>query len=233
MSSELGDEARRFARGQQSGVLSTLSLRLEGYPFGSVSPFILDHPGRPVILISDIAEHTKNIVADARVSLIVQPYSADMQTTGRVTIIGRAERLPDKDALGPRYLRYFPQAADYFTMHDFNFYRIEPVRIRYIGGFGRIHWIEPVGYLSAIDSLADAEPAIVEHMNQDHAETLRLYCRHVHGLEVAEAAMIGIDPDGFDVRADAQVVRFAFDTPVADSTAARAALVALAQQCRL
>jgi putative heme iron utilization protein len=233
MSSELGDEARRFARGQQSGVLSTLSLRLEGYPFGSVSPFILDHAGRPVILISDIAEHTKNIVADARVSLIVQPYSADMQTTGRVTIIGRAERLPDKDALGPRYLRYFPQAADYFTMHDFNFYRIEPVRIRYIGGFGRIHWIEPVGYLSAIDSLADAEPAIVEHMNQDHAETLCLYCRHVHGLEVAEAAMIGIDPDGFDVRADAQVVRFAFDAPVADSTAARAALVALAQQCRL
>lgn len=233
MSSELGDEARRFARGQQSGVLSTLSLRLEGYPFGSVSPFILDHAGRPVILISDIAEHTKNIVADARVSLIVQPYSADMQTTGRVTVIGRAERLADKDALGPRYLRYFPQATDYFTMHDFNFYRIEPVRIRYIGGFGRIHWIEPVGYLSAIDSLADAEPAIIEHMNQDHAETLRLYCRHGHGLEVAEAAMIGIDPDGFDVRADAQVVRFAFDAPVTDSTAARTALVALAQQCRL
>jgi hypothetical protein len=81
MSSELGDEARRFARGQQSGVLSTLSLRLEGYPFGSVSPFILDHAGRPVILISDIAEHTKNIEADPRVSIIVQPYSTDMQVT--------------------------------------------------------------------------------------------------------------------------------------------------------
>lgn len=232
MSSELGDEARRFARGQQSGVLSTLSLRLEGYPFGSVSPFILDHAGRPVILISDIAEHTKNIVADARVSLIVQPYSADMQTTGRVTVIGRAERLAEKDALGPRYLRYFPQAADYFSMHDFNFYRIEPVRIRYIGGFGRIHWIEPVGYLSSIDGLAANEAAIVEHMNQDHADTMRLYCRQVHGLEVGQAEMIGIDPDGFDLRSDDRIVRFEFATPVADAGAARAALVALAQQCR-
>ncbi len=232
MSSELGDEARRFARGQQSGVLSTLSLRLEGYPFGSVSPFILDHAGRPVILISDIAEHTKNIVADERVSLIVQPYSADMQSTGRVTVIGRAERLAEKDALGPRYLRYFPQAADYFAMHDFNFYRIEPVRIRYIGGFGRIHWIEPVGYLSTIDGLLASEAAIVEHMNQDHADTLRLYCRHVHGLEVNQAEMIGIDPDGFDVRTKARIVRFEFDAPVADAGAARAALVALAQQCR-
>jgi heme iron utilization protein len=232
MSSELGDEARRFARGQQSGVLSTLSLRLEGYPFGSVSPFILDHAGRPVILISDIAEHTRNIVADPRVSLIVQPYSADMQTTGRVTVVGRAERLAEKDALGPRYLRYFPQAADYFAMHDFNFYRIEPVRIRYIGGFGRIHWIEPVGYLSSIETLAASEAAIVEHMNQDHADTMRRYCRQVHGLEVGQAEMIGIDPDGFDLRSDDRIVRFQFDAPVADASAARTALVALAQQCR-
>lgn len=141
--SENGRDARRFVRGMLQGVLSTLSQRVEGFPFGSVAPFMLDHAGRPVILISTLAEHTRNIDADARVSLIVQPFAEDMQTTGRATLLGRAEGLADKDALGPRYLRYFPQAQGYFAMHDFSFYRIEPVRVRWIGGFGKIHWVEP------------------------------------------------------------------------------------------
>jgi putative heme iron utilization protein len=230
--SEQGDEARRFTRGQTSGVLSTVSKRLDGFPFGSVSPFILDHAGRPVILISEIAEHTKNIDADPRVSLIVQPYSPDMQTTGRVTLIGRAERLPDKDSLGPRYLRYFPRADAYFGMHDFHFYRLEPIKIRWIGGFGRIFWVDPSAYLGPAGNLAEAEEAILAHMNADHADSLRAYCRHAHDVEAAEVAMLGIDPDGFDVRADARLLRFDFAESVLDGQGARAALVALAQQCR-
>lgn len=230
--SEQGDEARRFTRGQQSGVLSTISRRLDGFPFGSVSPFILDAMGRPVILISEIAEHTKNIDADPRVSIIVQPYSPDMQTTGRVTVIGRAERLPAKDELGPRYLRYFPQAEGYFAMHDFHFYRIEPVKIRWIGGFGRIFWIDPAAYLTASGSLAEAESDILAHMNADHADNLRAYCRHFHQVETATATMIGIDPDGFDVRTDTAMLRFEFATPVLDPGSARQALVEMAQQCR-
>jgi len=230
--SEQGDEARRFTRGQLSGVLSTISKRLDGFPFGSVSPFILDHAGRPVILISDIAEHTKNIEADPRVSIIVQPYSTDMQTTGRTTVIGRAERLADKDELGPRYLRYFPQAKGYFAMHDFNFYRIEPVKIRWIGGFGRIFWVDPEAWLAVPGALAEAESSILAHMNAAHADTLRAYCRHVHGAQVAAAEMSGIDPDGFDVRADERVLRFDFAQPVTDAQMARAALVEMAQQCR-
>lgn len=231
--SEQGDEARRFTRGQQSGVLSTLSKRLDGHPFGSVSPFMLDHAGQPVILISDIAEHTKNLVADPRVSLIVQPYSPDMQVTGRVTVIGRAERLADdKDRLGPRYLRYFPQAAQYFAMHDFNFYRIVPLKVRWIGGFGRIFWVDPDAFLTDPGHLAEVESGIVEHMNADHADTLRAGCRHVHGVETETAEMIGIDPDGFDVRVDASILRFAFETPVLDAEAARHALIALARAWR-
>jgi putative heme iron utilization protein len=230
--SEQGDEARRFTRGQQSGVLSTLSKRLDGFPFGSVSPFMLDHAARPIILISEIAEHTRNIDADPRVSIIVQPYSTDMQTTGRVTVIGRAERLPAKDELGPRYLRYFPRAEDYFAMHDFHFYRIEPVKVRWIGGFGRIYWVDPAAYLTAPGTLAEAEAGILAHMNTDHADTLRGYCRHFHQVEAETASMIGIDPDGFDVRAGERILRFEFTTPVLDAEAARAALVAMAQQCR-
>jgi putative heme iron utilization protein len=230
--SEQGIEARRFARAQQSGVLSTLSKRLEGYPFGSVSPFILDHAGRPVILISEIAEHTKNIDADPRVSIIVQPYSQDMQVTGRVTLVGRAERLSAKDGLGPRYLRYFPQAEGYFSMHDFHFYRVEPVKIRWIGGFGRIFWIDPEAWLAAPGILPEAEDGILAHMNADHADSLRGYCRHFHGLETDSAEMIGIDPDGFDVRAGERILRFDFAAPIGTAEEARAALVEMARLCR-
>ena len=137
-------EARAFARDCHHGVLSTVSKRLEGFPFGSVSPFILDAAGNPIILISDIAEHSKNLQADPRCSLILQPFSADMQSTGRVTVIGHAEPLSadDKAALGPAYLQQFTQARDYFALHDFRFWRIQPIKVRWIGGFGRIHWIE-------------------------------------------------------------------------------------------
>ena len=228
-----GNEARRFVRGQHNAVLSTLSRRMEGYPFGSVAPFIVDHAGRPVILISDLAEHTKNIIADPRVSLIVQPYSPDMQAAGRVTVIGNARLLPEKDRLGPRYLRFHPQAESYFAMHDFQFYRIEPVRIRYIGGFGRIHWVEPEAYLCPDGPLAEQESDIVAHMNADHGANLVAYCRHVHGVETAAATMLGIDPDGFDLRTDSGELRFEFDTPIRDAQKARQALVALAQAARL
>lgn len=230
--SEQGNEARRFTRGQTSGVLSTLSQRLQGFPFGSVSPFILDHAGRPVILISEIAEHTKNIDADPRVSIIVQPYSPDMHTTGRTTLIGRAERLADKDSLGPRYLRYFPQAEGYFAMHDFHFYRVEPVKVRWIGGFGRIFWVDPEAYLADSGTLAEAEESILAHMNADHADMLRDCCRHFHSVEAESATMIGIDPDGFDVRSADRLLRFEFKSTVTDAETARAALVAMARQCR-
>jgi hypothetical protein len=193
---------------------------------------MLDQAGRPVILISTLAEHTKNLAADPRVSLIVQPYSPDMQVAGRVTILGKAERLADKSELGPRYLRFHPQAEDYFAMHDFSFYRIEPVRIRYIGGFGRIHWVEPTDYLLSPAPLAAQEDDILAHMNADHAENLRAYCRHTHGIEAERAEMVGIDPDGFDIRADGNLLRFSFDTPIADAQAARQALVALAKAAR-
>lgn len=230
--SENGGDARRFLRAQSQGVLSTLSQRLAGFPFGSVAPFILDHAGRPVILISTLAEHTKNIDADPRVSLIVQPFADDMQNTGRATVLGRAERLPDKDTLGPRYLRYFPQAQGYFAMHDFSFYRIEPVRIRWIGGFGKIHWVEPPTYLLDEFPLAAQEDAILAHMNADHRDSLSDYCRHGHGVEAGDEEMIGIDPDGFDVRADGRILRFDFPDLVTDAQGARTALVELTRRCR-
>lgn len=229
----LGAEARRFVRAHRNGVLGTLSKRLEGHPFGSVAPFVLDADGNPVILISTLAEHTKNIDADPRVSLIVHPCAEDMQAAGRVTLVGRAGRMPDKDAFGARYLRYLPQAAGYFAMHDFHFYRIVVEDVRFIGGFGKIHWIRPERYAPPpAPELQAAENGILAHMNADHRENLRAYCRHVHGVDALDVEMVGIDGDGFDVRADGHMLRIDFAAPIHDAATARAALVDLARRTR-
>ena len=225
--------ARRYLRQHRHGVLSTISKKLGGYPFGSVVPYVPDHAAWPVIFISRLAEHTKNIDADPRVSLLVRDAGADVQESARLTLIGNARRVdPHPPAQQTRYLAYVAGAGRLAALGDFTYYRIEPVTLRHIGGFGAIHWISAGSYAPPANTLAACEPDIVAHMNADHAGALRHYCRYFKGRDCAAVAMIGIDCDGFDVRADGQLVRFDFDRPVVDADAARAALVSMAAQAR-
>ena len=239
----LSTEARKFLRSTHSGILSTHSARLEGYPFGSVAPFVLDHSCQPVILISNIAEHTKNIALNPKVSLLVFAAGDDLQANSRLTLLGEAVKIfKDKDTdLRARYLRYLPQAASYFDMHDFAFYRIHIHQARYIGGFGKMSWLSDVDMLSGIaDSgalLASQETAIIEHMNADHAENLISYCKHFHNVDATQVQMLGLDCDGFDVEAtvnnNTTMLRFDFEEQIHDAQSARAALVAMAKAARI
>jgi heme iron utilization protein len=232
MSAGAAVEARKFLRATRSAVLSTHSARFSGYPFGSIAPFVLDHDGNPLILISTIAEHTKNIQKNPHVSLIAfDPAATDMQAGARLTLLGEATIADKQDGtLRARYLAYFPQAAQYFDMHDFLFHRIAIRQARYIGGFGNIHWITGEALRPPANMLAAQEAGILAHMNADHAGSLRACCRHVHRIEAENAEMVGIDVDGFDVRADGKLLRFDFDAPVTDALSARAALVALSKK---
>ena len=143
----IAHEARRMLRAHRYGALGTLSKKFDGYPFGSITPYLVDHDGSLLILISTLAEHTKNIRHDPRVSLITHDQrDPHIQTQGRVTVVGNARLEPNREQAGLRYLRYFPEAQTYFAMHDFSFYRIRPVAIRYIGGFGKIHWVNMENY---------------------------------------------------------------------------------------
>lgn len=226
-------EARLMLRAHRYGVLSTLSKRFDGYPFGSITPYLADHDGSLLILISTLAEHTKNILHDPRVSLITHDQrDPHIQTQGRVTVVGNAASEPDREQAGLRYLRYFPEAQTYFAMHDFSFYRIRPVAIRYIGGFGRIHWVDMEDYAVQPYPLIEQESGVVAHMNSDHQDALRDYCRHFHQCAALDVAMLGIDLDGFDVRADGRVLRFDFAQPATDAQQARTALVEMARAAK-
>ncbi len=227
-----GEEARRFLRAHHSGVLATLSASLSGYPFGSIVPFVLDAHCRPVILTSALAEHTKNLAGDPRASLIAHGYEEDVQAGPRLTMVGDAARVADDPAVHSRYLRYFPAARDLLALGDFSFWTIEPKRLLFIRGFGRIHWIDPDAFRPPENRLAAAEEEILAHMNTDHAAALIDYCRHDHHLTASEVTMVGIDCDGFDVRADGRLLRIAFSEPVTNAGKARAALAAMARRAR-
>lgn len=226
-----GVEARRLVRRFHSGALATLSLKFPGYPFASALPFCTDPQGRVVVLISHLAEHTRNADADARASFLVSPSGAGLQEQARLTMVG--ELAPTDDAAtAARYLRYFPEGRQYLGIGGFRFYSMAPLALRFIAGFGGIHTLAGDSYLAPVLPIADVETDIIEHMNADHGHNLRDYCRHARAGEAESVQMIGIDCDGFDLRADDRILRFDFPGEVPDATAARIELVKLAKASR-
>ena len=244
-------EAKQFLRSTHSGILSTISTKFASYPFGSVTPFVLDHHCQPIILISSIAEHTKNIIANPKVSLLVfesgnLKSAENLQANARLTLIGEAEKLAKDDAdLMARYGRYLPESLGYFAMHDFSFYRINIYQARYIAGFGKMGWmagseISGEELSNKNNQLSMIETSMIEHMNTDHADSLLAYCKHFHGVAPSRATLIGVDSNGFDIEAvignepnnDIKLLRFNFETPIFDANSARMAFVGLSKATR-
>jgi putative heme iron utilization protein len=222
--------ARRLLNHQSVGVLSTHSLDVEGYPFGSIAPYALNYESEPTILISDLAQHTRNIKRNNKVSLTVFDQCVDdAQSNARLTWIGDAEAIdPSDTTIRDRYLRYFPSAESYFATHDFSFYRIRLRRARFIGGFGQIFWIEPDSMLVK-NPFRETERGIIEHMNQDHQKALLHYCKILGRETVDGVSMTGIDSEGFDMLADKRKLRMEFDSPIDTAEDARANLIRLAR----
>jgi heme iron utilization protein len=220
-------EARRMLRAHRYGTLSTLSKKFSGYPFGSITPYLVDHDGSLLIFISTLAEHTKNIGLDPHVSLITHDQrDPRIQTQGRVTVVGNARPEPNRKYAGLRYLRYFPEAQIYFEMNDFSFYRISPVAIRYIGGFGKIHWVDIENYtVSQAEDFAKHEEDLLAETNSQQQAVLRNLLRQRHSIVATEVSVIGYDCDGLDVRCEGQIWRL--DFPEATTNPSLDALVSL------
>ncbi len=215
--------ARQLLRAHRYGALSTLSKKFDGHPFGSITPYLVDHDGSLLILVSALAEHTRNILHDPRVSLITHNQDdPHIQTQGRITVVGNAVLDPDRDRCGKRYLRYFPEAQTYFDMADFNFFRITPLALRYIGGFGDINWVKAENYSLARYPLIDEEDRLLDEINRNHRAALVARQARPDGSEVT---LIGVDCDGFDLRAGDRTWRGEFTELTLDAAQARNTLL--------
>ncbi|MHA2502768.1 MAG: HugZ family pyridoxamine 5'-phosphate oxidase [Candidatus Kariarchaeaceae archaeon] len=236
------EEAHKLYYTRHDGVLSTISQDedIAGFPFSSVTPFCLDRKGRPIILISNLAQHTKNIAERSEVSLMIQAdvhRNTDVQAQGRLTYVGHASPVPEDeiDEIKYRYVRYLPAAERYFEAHSFNYYRIDAVKGRFIGGFGKIFWLTPEELLMDNPFDEAAETGIIEHMNDDHQDSMKLYLKHYLNLETGPdntVKMVGVDAKGFDIRRDGFIHRIWFDTPVENSNDVRMAMVHLSKTAR-
>ena len=212
----LADAARTLVRRLDAGVLSTHSVEAKGYPFGSLTPFVASPEGRPVILISGLAQHTRNILSDSRVCLTVyDPAEKDKLASSRVSIMGDGEPVPadQREKLAERYFAFFPHARKYEGYLDFSFYWIEPFRVRFVSGFGRIHWLPKEGWLLPPPDWGQKEAEIIAHTNENHRRALVDMCRYYHQRKPNCAQMIAADPEGFHVRTDEDILYMVFEKP--------------------
>jgi putative heme iron utilization protein len=232
----VGAAARRLIRTRPHAALAT---SLEGHPYVSLVAVACDVDATPLLLLSDLAQHTKNLLADPRVSLLFEDTAglADPLAGPRLTLLGRAERFNEPRA-AVRFAARHPSSAAYAGFADFHLYRVAIERGHLVAGFGRIAWVERADLRFSADAsaLAAAEADIVKHMNADHTDALALYAERLLGRAGEGWRMTGIDPEGLDLRRPTEpggeTARVDFAEPVLTPAAARRTLVALTQQAR-
>jgi putative heme iron utilization protein len=234
------ERARTMAEQVTVGTLYTLAQQPEGHPYGSLVTLALD-AGEPVFLISELAEHTRNLRQDSRASLLLaESVAKDPLANARATLIGHCTPLAGPLLASARsaYLARQPNAAYYADFKDFGFWKLSVESVRYIGGYGRMSWVAGGDWKSAEpDPIAPDALGILTHMNQDHADALPLYCRAFSkARDTEEATMTSVDRYGFEMSAQTSAgprpIRLAFPSPIANKTEARKALVALLGEAR-
>jgi putative heme iron utilization protein len=237
------ERSRTLVASGRRGTLCTLATEPAGYPYGSVASYGLDDDGNPLLFVSLMAEHTQNALHDPRASLLVTepvPEGADPLASGRVTLLGDVAAVPDVDRplARDRYLAANPAAEYYIDFGDFAFYRLTVRSIRYVGGYGRMSWVDPAAYACAEpDPLVDAAAGIIEHMNADHADAQVLFCRYfARRPDTTAASMSAVDRYGFEMIAVSDAgraaVRLAFPDECATGEHVRAAMVAMVREAR-
>jgi putative heme iron utilization protein len=238
------ERARTLVASQTRGALSTIALDPPGAPFGSVVTYGLDPHGNPWFFVSTLAEHTRNLQADPRASLLVvedTPAGGDPLASGRVTLVGSAAEVDDPDERSVARAGYLAAnpSAFYVDYGDFRCLRLDVTAVRYVGGFGRMSWVGIDDYRTAEpDPLAPAAPGIVAHMNADHADALVTLCRHyADATGLVSASMTAVDRYGFEVVGERgggrrEALRVAFRTQQRTPDGVRKELIAMLAEAR-
>ena len=243
---ETGDRGRlcrHLLRCQGHAALATTLVgEAGGQPYVSLVAVACDLDASPLLLLSDLAQHSRNIAADKRVSLLFDDgggadRAADPLARPRLSLLGEAERC-DEPRLRARFAAQHPSAAVYAGFGDFHLYRVTVGRGHLVAGFGRISWIarDELCVASDVAALATAEPGAIAHMNTDHADAVALYATRLLRRRGGGWQMTGIDPEGIDLRRGDDTARLDFADhglpPVLDAEGARQRLIELVAQAR-
>ncbi len=233
---ELGFAIRQLMRSSRSASLSTALASADGWPYASLVTVAIDTDGAPLLLFSELSDHTRNLKADGRAALLFERASrhANPQRGPRVSVLGRIRptRIPEH---ARRFLDMHPEAEMYAGFGDFGFYRMSIDRAHWVGGFARAQWLS--GRFVAADAkaakaIAAAAPGIIAHMNDDHADAVENYATRLLGRSGGGWRMIGVDPDGADLALEGRRARLGFDEMAENVAQVRDRLVQMAGQAR-
>lgn len=229
-----GTLVRRLIRTNKSATLATIDAETGGVPYGSMVLTACTLGGSPLMLLSDLARHSRNLAADSRASLLFGKHGAEALNQSRATVIGRIEPSDDVHARH-RFLRRHANSRDHMMFGDFRLYRMVVESIHFIAGFGRIETLPADAVIidgSKHAELTTAETEIVAHMNADHADAVHAYAHILADRHGMDWQMAGIDPEGMDLMRHDADARVDFAETVNDPQAARAELVRLAKLAR-
>jgi putative heme iron utilization protein len=226
--------AKKLMREGRSGALATLMAR-SGDPYCSLVNVASAVDGSPLLLISRLAVHTKNILADPRVSLMLdERKEGDPLEGARVMLMGRAVVTDDPEARR-RYLARQPEAEMFAGFGDFAFYKIDLSGAHLVAGFGRIVDLKPADLLTDLsdaDAMVTAEPEVIEHMNRDHADAVRLYATRLLGAVDGDWRAVGCDPEGLELQNGRTALRLPFPDRVRSPGVLRQVLKKMAEEAR-
>jgi hypothetical protein len=226
--------AKKILREGRSGALATL-MQGSGDPYCSLVNVATAAEGSPLLLISSLAVHTRNILADPRVSLMIDERKpGDPLEGARIMLMGTVTAAGENEVRW-RYLRRQPEAEMYASFGDFSFYRMALKGAHLVAGFGRIVDLKPEDILTPTEDAADliaAEPEIIAHMNEDHADACRLYATKLLGAQEAAWRCVGCDPEGLELQFERTALRLAFPQRVRSPGVLRQLLKQLAEQAR-
>jgi putative heme iron utilization protein len=226
--------AKKLLREARSGALATL-IPPSGDPYCSLVNVATEADGAPLLLLSRLAVHTKNLLADARASLMLdERKEGDPLQGARVMLMGTLSQTDAADARR-RYLARQPEAEMFADFPDFAVYRMKLNAAHLVAGFGRIVDLKPTDILTDLadaQALIDAEPEIVAHMNADHADAVRLYATKLLGGGDGEWRCVGCDPEGLELQLGRTALRLPFPQRIKNSGPLREVLKEFAQKAR-
>ena len=229
-------EAVNLYRSTNAAILSTMSKKYEGYPFGSFITYVSDKNRTLLMYTSDIAQHTKNLKTNSKacVTLFKLDTEYDKQNSSRLTLMGDLKDVPvdDLDECQERFIKFLPESKKYSSMHDFKFYKLAISRIRWIGGFGDIAWLNPKNWQDDLPRWAKNEKMMIDHMNDDHANVLQSALHAQHGIKDKNVSMIALTIDGYYVKSKENLYFISFDAPVFKPIDYRKVLVKQAKDYR-
>ena len=207
--------AINLMRNCREGVLSTVSKKYEGYPFGSFVTFISGADRSLIFYASDIAQHTINLKNNSKACITLFNLSeGDKQDSARLSLIGDVQKI-DKDVeeISRQFIEFFPESSQYSNMHDFSFYKLNISQVRWIGGFGKIAWLSSTNWNPIRPKWLKKEHSMIEHMNEDHSNSIVSALNAKLGIKDKHARMLRLTMDGYYVSSKNKIYFLDFNLP--------------------